>query len=582
VTTVLTDPVDDPCATGPVPLTAGPATWAAERGTATAFTFTDHAVSPPRRSSLTWAELARDTDDLARRLRAVAEPGERCAIMLPTGLEFVVGMLAAVRAGLVAVPLFGPDNRGHAERVRAVLEDCTPALALATAASVEAVEATGAVGRVLALDGPPDGLPAPSAVALHDPDPDDVAYLQYTSGSTRTPAGVVVTHANVVANCAQLVEAVAVHRDTNRSVTWLPLFHDMGLVAGVLLPVCTGISADLMDPAAFVQRPARWLDLLSGAPGTFSAAPNFAFDHCVRRVRDTDLERLDLGRVTALVNGSEPVRPATIERFAERFGPVGFRREAHRPSYGLAEATVFVATGPAGRGPVTVAFDAERLRTGEATPTAPDDDGARPLVSCGTPFGQTVVVVDPATRRPLPDGAVGELWCRGPNVAAAYHGGGARSRETFEATLAEEARGDLPAGPWMRTGDLGVVHGGDLFVTGRLKDVIIVDGRNHYPQDLEATAESADPELRQGLVAAFGVDDRADGEEVVVLAVRRRRDEDGSAARAVRRAVSSQHGVPVREVRFVSPHELPRTSSGKIARAASRRAYLAAEPAAAR
>ncbi|NMO89027.1 fatty acyl-AMP ligase [Actinomycetospora sp. TBRC 11914] len=574
MTTVLTDPVDDPCATGPVPLTAGPATWAAERGTSTAFTFSDHTVSPPRRSSLTWDELARDTDDLARRLRTVAEPGERCAIMLPTGLEFVVGMLAAVRAGLVAVPLFGPDNRGHAERVRAVLEDCTPALALATPAGVEAVEATGAVGRVLALGGTGDELPAPSGAELVDPDPDDVAYLQYTSGSTRTPAGVVVTHANVLANCAQLVDAVGVHRDTNRSVTWLPLFHDMGLVAGVLLPVCTGVSADLMDPAAFVQRPARWLDLLAGAPGTFSAAPNFAFDHCVRRVRDVDLERLDLSGVTALVNGSEPVRPATIERFAERFGPVGFRREAHRPSYGLAEATVFVATGPAGREPVTVAFDAERLRSGEAVP-ATDDDGARALVSCGTPVGQSVVVVDPVSRRPRPDGAVGELWCRGPNVAAAYHGGGERSRETFEATLADDARGGLPAGPWMRTGDLGVVHDGALFVTGRLKDTIIVDGRNHYPQDLEATAESADPEVRQGLVAAFGVDDRDEGEQVVVLAVRRRRDEDGSAARTVRRAVSSEHGVPVREVRFVPPHELPRTSSGKIARAACRRAYLA-------
>jgi acyl-CoA synthetase (AMP-forming)/AMP-acid ligase II len=362
-------------------------------------------------------------------------------------------------------------------------------------------------------------------------------------------------------------------------VTWLPLFHDMGLVTGVLLSACTGLGSDLIDPAAFVQRPARWLDLLAGAPGAFAAAPNFAFDHCVRRVRDADLERLDLRGVAALVNGSEPVRPATIARFAERFGPVGFRPEAHRPSYGLAEATVFVATGPPDEEPHAVAFDAERLRTGEAVATAAGDDAARALVSCGSAVGQSVLVVDPATRRPCPDGSVGELWCRGPNVAGAYHGGGERSRETFEATLAEDARGELPAGPWMRTGDLGAVHDGCLFVTGRLKDMIIVDGRNHYPQDLEATAESADPEVRQGLVAAFGVDDGGDGEQVVVLAVRRHHDEDGSAAKAVRRAVSAQHGVPVREVRFVPPHELPRTSSGKIARAASRQAYLAAEPA---
>ncbi|MCD2194125.1 fatty acyl-AMP ligase [Actinomycetospora endophytica] len=580
MTTVLNHPVADSCPAGPVPMVTGPATWAAERGTSTAYTFTDHAASPSYRSSLTWAELERDTDDLARRLLAVAEPGERCAIMLPTGLEFVVGMLAAVRAGLVAVPLFGPDHRGHAERVRAVLDDCTPALALVTPGSVEVVEATGAAGRVLALDGTTDALPAPSRADLPVPAPDDIAYLQYTSGSTRSPAGVVVTHANVAANCAQLVAAYDLHRDTNRCVTWLPLFHDMGLVTGVLLPVCTGLASDLMDPAAFVQRPARWLDLLAGGRGTFAAAPNFAFDHCVRRVRDADLERLDLSGVAALVNGSEPVRLATIERFAERFGPVGFRRDAHRPSYGLAEATVFVATGRAGTEPHAVTLDAERLRTGEAVP-APDHDTASTLVTCGTAVGQSAVVVDPAARRPQPDGAVGELWCRGPNVGQGYHGGGERSRETFGATLAEDTRGEHPAGPWMRTGDLAVVHDGSLFITGRLKDMIIVDGRNHYPQDLEATAESADPEVRQGLVAAFGVDG-GDGEQVVVLAVRRHRDDDGSAAKAVRRAVSAQHGVPVREVRFVPPNELPRTSSGKIARAASRQAYLADEPVGAR
>jgi acyl-CoA synthetase (AMP-forming)/AMP-acid ligase II len=483
-------------------------------------------------------------------------------------------MLAAVRAGLVAVPLFGPDHRGHAERVRAVLEDCTPALALVTPASVEAVEATGAAGRVLALDGTTDSLPAPSTVELTDPEPDDVAYLQYTSGSTRTPAGVVVTHANVAANCAQLVEAYGLHRDTNRCVTWLPLFHDMGLVTGVLLPVCTGLASDLMDPAAFVQRPARWLDLLGASAGTFAAAPNFAFDHCVRRVRDADLERLDLSGVTALVNGSEPVRLSTIEAFAERFGPVGLRPEAHRPSYGLAEATVFVATGPAGETPHAVTLDAERLRNGEAVTSTATDDTASTLVSCGMAVGQAAIVVDVEAGRPQPDGAVGELWCRGPNIGLGYHGGGERSAETFGATLAEDTRGEHPAGPWMRTGDLAVVLDGYLFITGRLKDMIIVDGRNHYPQDLEATAESADPEVRQGHIAAFGVDG-GDGEQVVVLAVRRHRDEDGSAAKQVRRAVSAQHGVPVREVRFVAPHELPRTSSGKIARAASRQAYLA-------
>jgi long chain fatty acid CoA FadD26 len=572
------------------------ARWAAEAPAARAFTFADYREDRAGvRETLTWSRLHRRAGALAARLGPVVGPGDRVAILAPSGLDFVVAFLGCLYARAVAVPLFTPDLPGHADRLAAVLADCEPACVLTTTRAAPGVhrflDARGVGSRprlvfVNAVRDPSPGSSRPPAVS-----PGDLAYLQYTSGSTREPAGVMISHGNVVANARQTLAAYATGDPPLTSVGWLPLFHDMGLVLSVAAPVLGGLHAVLMDPLAFLQQPARWLRLLAEHPGAVSAAPNFAYDLCAARVRDQDRHALDLSGVRTLINGSEPVRPATVARFQEAFGGCGLRPEAHRPSYGLAEATVFVSAAPPGQAPHVARLDRDGLARGVATPAGPDEGGAGAveLVSCGSPAGQQVLIVDPDTGRERPGGRVGEIWVRGPNVGLGYWGRPELTAQTFGARPASgpESAPDAPAGddrPWLRTGDLGVVHEGRLYVTGRIKDLIIVNGRNHYPQDLEATAQAAHPAIRRDHVAAFAVsaggDGHRDGGEAVVLVAEHARqvpepDRDpGEVARAVRAAVTARHGIRLRDFVLTGPDSVPRTSSGKVARAACRERYL--------
>jgi len=567
---------------------------AAERAHQRAFTFVDFPEpdSPGRHRTLTWGQLLVRAEAAAIQLAEVARPGDRAALLLPQGLDYVAAFLGCLMARVVAVPLFPPDLPGHEDRIAAVLDDCEPACALVTSESVRATQGSAAAVisaglPLLHVDGEVRTSSAPfGGLWTTDPDPDDVAYLQYTSGSTRAPAGVMITHRNVVANAAQGVAAFDIRNGPTTAVAWLPLFHDMGLVLSIATPLVAGFPSVLMDPMAFLERPERWLKLLGQFPGALSAAPNFAFEYCVARVAPEDLADVQLERVRALVNGSEPVRIDTLRRFQQAFAGVGLRANALCPSYGLAEATVFVTTDGPQAAPREVICRRDALAEGliavadgassGAVSEGVVSDATVSLVACGLPVGQELRVIDPVTKAPLPQDAVGEIVLRGPNIGLGYWKRAQQSAETFGLVL--PGTGDRP---WLRTGDLGALHDGRLLVTGRLKDLLIVDGRNHYPQDVEESIQGALSSVRKGRVAVFGVP-RADGELVVAVAEHRRdlipnEAVRGEADRAARARVSTAHGLRLDQLVLVPPGSVPRTSSGKVSRSACRIAFLRGE-----
>jgi acyl-CoA synthetase (AMP-forming)/AMP-acid ligase II len=361
------------------------------------------------------------------------------------------------------------------------------------------------------------------------------------------------------------------HEADSVIVSWLPHFHDMGLVYGVLGPIFAGVACYLMPPVTFMQKPLRWLQAISTFKGTHSAAPNFAYDLCVRKIKPEDLPALDLSRWAVAVNGAEPIRIETLTRFTAAFGAAGLRDTAFCPGYGLAEATLKVTATPRGRGPVCLTVDGAALDRGQVAVVEPGQPGARTLVSCGmTAIDTDVVIVDPAARRRCDAGAVGEVWVAGSIVAAGYWNRPADTADTFGARLADE-----DGGPFLRTGDLGFLHGGELYIAGRLKDLIIIRGQNHYPQDIEQTVESLGPSLRSHGCAAFSLD--ADGEERLIVAQEIEREARGAdltdLAGRIRQAVAEAHEVHVYDVVILRAGALPRTSSGKIRRQACRRAY---------
>jgi long chain fatty acid CoA FadD26 len=552
--------------------------WAEIAPDRRAFTFVDHPAPNSRgvHRTLTWQRLDLRVRAMAARLTEQAEPGARVALLCPQGTDYITGFLAALAARMVAVPLYPPGLPGQSDRLVGVLGDARPAVVVTTGRVL--AEVTDFCERaevpVLAADRVPDTAALDWRVPK--PDSDATAYLQYTSGSTRAPAGVEITHANVVANARQALAAYGADAHPVTCVGWLPLYHDMGLVLSVAAPVVRGVLSVLMDPTAFLHEPARWLRLLAAHPRALSAAPNFAYDYCASAVTEAQKEGLRLDGVAALINGSEPVRPGTADRFHAAFAAQGLAAEAHCPSYGLAEATVFVSAARPGRPLGRFALDRDALAAGKALPARPEDPRAVLLAGCGTPVGQRVRIVDPVAHALLAEGEVGEIWVQGANVGRGYWNNSAQTRRVFGASLGADAPGG-----WLRTGDLGTVLDGQLIVTGRLKDLIVVDGRNHYPQDVEATAQDAHQAVRRDRLAAFGVPSVAGGagERVVVVAEHTRStrlaDLDVPAlTRAVRAAVSARHGLRLADVVLVAPGTVPRTSSGKVSRALTRARYL--------
>jgi acyl-CoA synthetase (AMP-forming)/AMP-acid ligase II/acyl carrier protein len=409
-----------------------------------------------------------------------------------------------------------------------------------------------------------------SAVALPRLEESALAYLQYTSGSTATPRGVMVSHGNVLAHCKAMSLAGRVS-DHSRSLCWLPYFHDYGLLHGIIAPFYAGIPAYLMSPVTFLRRPLRWLEAVSRFSITHSGGPNFAYESCLRAVRQQHEWQADLSTWTVASCGAEPVHADTVERFSETFGPWGFRRTSFAPAYGLAEATLLVTMKQIGTEPTLLKVEAEALAASIVKESSGSERGSRTLVGCGEPLEETrVLIVNPTTKRSCQAGEVGEVWLAGAGIATGYWGRPEESETTFKAMITES--GD---GPYLRTGDLGFIHRGELFLTGRLKDLIIVRGRNYYPHDLEWTAEQAHSGLRRGCGAAFSVEGATGERVVLVYEIEKKLSEldMSEAMRCIRRAVADQYELEVHTVALVKSGTISRTSSGKIQRHVCRAAF---------
>ncbi|GAA1289432.1 hypothetical protein GCM10009609_65950 [Pseudonocardia aurantiaca] len=541
---------------------------------------------------LTYASLDREVRAVATGLRAHLAPGDRVLLLLPEGADFVRGFLGCMRAGVIPVPAYPPlpvQSRQRVETLRSIVADCQPRAVLSSA-SDEDVEAICGVAPDLAdlvWRRPAELLElTPDPAADHPATADGVAFLQYTSGSTSAPKGVVVTHGAIAHNLAMIAAGFDLD-EPPRMVSWLPLFHDMGLIGNLLYPLWAGGSSVLMTPMTFLKRPARWLRAISRHRAHVAGGPNFGFDLCVRRVRDREIEGIDLSGWRSAFNGAEPVRAATLDAFAERFAAYGFDPRAWWPCYGLAEATLLVTSVDPRLAPRRLTVDRDAFQQDLVIPVEVTAEAAAPaddittLVSCGTAkLDRTVLIVDPETGGPTPPGRVGEIWIGGPLLPVGYWDNERATEETFRAVPTEG-----PQLPYMRSGDLGFLHDGELYVTGRCKDLLIVGGRNHYPQDIEATIEESHEAIRKSCVAAFAVDDGGEERVVVVAGAGQGAVGPGENAAAKRAeivkaaavAVAAEHGIQLHDVAMVGPNAVPKTSSGKLRRAACRSSYLAGE-----
>jgi fatty acid CoA ligase FadD21 len=543
-----------------------------------AFTYTDYERDwAGVAETLTWSQAYRRTLNVANEVRRHGSTGDRAVILAPQGLDYIAAFLGAIQAGFIAVPLSVPQIGSHDERVSAVLADTEPSVILTTSAVAPSVteyveeligDAVPTVIEIDALD-----LNARNGAGARIKDAPDTAYLQYTSGSTRAPAGVKISDRNLAANFEQLMadyfpDLGGVAPPDTTIVSWLPFYHDMGLMLAVIAPILGGYHAEIMSPMAFLQRPSRWVQALASNTHAYSAGPNFAFELAVRKTSDEDMAGLDLGGVLTLVSGAERVHPATLERFVDRFARFGFRHEMMTPSYGMAEATVYVSTAATGGAPVVVDFDPEKLAAGTAERCA--SEAGSPLISYGVPESPIVRIVDPETRGECAAGTVGEIWVHGENVASGYWNKPEETERTFGGQLPDPSPG-TPEGPWLRTGDLGFISEDELFIVGRMKDLLIVYGRNHYPEDIEATVQ----EITGGRVAAISVPVEHTEKLVTIIEVKKRGDSDEEAMHKlsvvkndVTTAISKSHGLNVADLVLVGPGSIPTTTSGKIRRAA--------------
>jgi amino acid adenylation domain-containing protein len=541
---------------------------AGERPEERAFTFLRDGEEAE--ATITFGELDRRARGLAGWLAAESAPGDRALLVYPPGLGFVEALFGCLYSGLVAVPCPLPRTQRDLPRVQAIAADCGAALALTTVAALPKCNQLVGPGfapfRWLATDGAELGGAGELVAAA----PEDLALLQYTSGSTARPKGVMVRHRNLLANVAAIAYTAQTGVETV-AVSWLPHFHDMGLIGLILHAVFAGFHGVLMAPTAFLKRPSRWLRAISGYAATYSGGPDFGFDLCVRQVSTGDVKGLDLRSWQAAFSGAEPVRQATLERFAAKFASCGFRRSAFVACYGLAEATLLVAAGELGGGAPARRFSARGLEVGRLE-TVPADDPGRELVGCGKAApGVEVAIVDPETGAPRAAGEIGEIWTSGPGVAAGYWNLPAESDASFRARLTGGAGGE-----WLRTGDLGFLSGGELFVTGRLKDLIILAGRNLSPQDLELSAERSHPELVPHGGAAFAVESGERERVILVQEVARGASTPpAELIQAIRRQVAEDHDVSLDAVVLLHQGRIPRTTSGKIQRAECRRQVLA-------
>jgi 8-amino-7-oxononanoate synthase len=523
---------------------------------------------------LSYAELDRQARAIGAWLETQDLVGERALLLYPPGLEFIAAFFGCLYGGVVAVPVYPPRRNRSLERIQAIADDADAKVALTTDA---------VLSRVLPLIDETPHLKALTWLAtcqvpagleekwdMPDVHGDTLAFLQYTSGSTGTPKGVVLNHANLVHNSALIAHSFE-HTRSGKGVFWLPSYHDMGLIGGILQPLYIGRPNVLMSPMSFLQKPFRWLSAISRFGASTSGGPNFAYDLCVRKITPEQRATLDLSSWRVAFNGAEPVHADTIEAFCEAFEPCGFRRETFYPCFGLAEATLIVSGGYTYDPPVLRSFDAAALARGHVVDADPQTPGAKMLVGCGQNLpDQKIVIADPDTMTACPPGRIGEIWVQGPSVAQGYWQQPESTKTTFKARLKGTSEG-----PFLRTGDLGFTLDGELFVTGRVKDLIIVHGVNYYPQDIERTIQRSHPRLRHDCGAVFTVEAHGKEQLVTVQEIERRKQGNWTTVfETIRRAVSAEHELPLDAIVLIKAGSISKTSSGKIQRHACRSAYL--------
>jgi len=540
----------------------------------TAYTFLEDGETEAGR--LTYQELDRLARAIAFKLQSLDAVGSRALLLYQPGLEFIAAFFGCLYAGVVAVPAYPPRRNQNMSRLQAVVTDAQAVVALTTTSLLDNIEGRFAENPELAKLHwlTTDNIAGDLAQVWQAPEvsSETLAFLQYTSGSTGTPKGVMVSHGNLLHNSALINECFA-DTPNSRGVSWLPPYHDMGLVGGVLQPLYVGAPMILMPPVAFMQRPFRWLEAISRFKATTSGGPNFAYDVCFRKITPEQLASLDLSSWKVAFTGAEPVRAETLEQFAATFEPCGFRKEAFLPCYGMAETTLIVSGGLKIAPPIMRQVDGAALEQNQVVAATGKQESIRTLVGCGQNLlDQKLLIVDPESLTPCPDNQVGEIWVSGLSIAQGYWNQPDLTNKTFHAYLANT--GD---GPFLRTGDLGFLQDGELFITGRIKDVIIIRGQNHYPQDIELTVEKSHPALRAGCGAAFAVDVKGQERLVIVQEVERsylRKLNVHEVVGNIRASVAAEHALQVYATVLVKTGSIPKTSSGKIQRYACRAGFL--------
>ena len=544
-----------------------------------------------RTDSLNYRELHRKAMAIAGQLQSVCQPGDRALLLHPPSLDYIAAFFGCLYAGVVAVPAYPPRPKRPMVRLQTIIQNSQAKVALTTNAIISSLEKRLDQAPQLKTLGwlATDNLNLDYAQNWQAPDlsRDSLAFLQYTSGSTAAPKGVMVSHGNLIHNLDAIMAGFG-NNSQSKGVIWLPPYHDMGLIGGVLQPLYGNASVTLMSPLMFLQNPLRWLQAIARTKSNVSGGPNFAYDLCLRKINPEQLVDLDLSCWEVAFNGAEPINPQTLEQFAHKFAPCGFRYEAFYPCYGLAEATLIVCGGKKASPPVTKTVQAQALEQNQVISAMPGQLGSRTLVGCGHSLpDQRVVIVNPQSLAQCQEGEIGEIWVWGASVAQGYWHQPEATQATFEAHLA-----DTSEEPFLRTGDLGFMDNGELFVTGRIKDMIIINGRNHYPQDIEWTVEQSHSAIRPSCTAAFSVSVEGKEELVIVTEVERRylkylqqenhsnnnrQPEDldsNSLIESIQRAVSQHHELPVYAVVLLKPGTIPKTSSGKIQRHRCRAKFL--------
>ena len=539
--------------------------------------------------SLTYEQLAKEARVIAFTLQSNCTTGDRALLLYPSSLDYIVAFFGCLYAGVIAVPVYPPRLNRSFDRISHIIADAQPKVALTLESILNTLK--GKFSQTPELESlswittnkKSENLTIERKLPRLDNN--NIAFLQYTSGSTASPKGVTIDHSNLIENLEAIYQYFE-HGLHSHVISWLPLYHDMGLIGTILQPLYGGFCSTLMSPLMFLQRPLRWLEAISRYKGTSSGAPNFAYDFCVQKIKPKQITHLDLSSWDVAFNGAEPINHQTLEQFADLFRPYGFHRQAFYTCYGIAEATLMVSGGKKAAPVVTKKVETAALEQNKVAIGNDNENDCKIIVSCGQTIpNHKIKIVNPETLTQCSEREIGEVWVSGASVARGYWHQSELSKQTFASYLA-----DTKEGPFLRTGDLGFLNEEELFITGRLKDLIIINGSNYYPQDLEWIMEQSNTQIRSGYTAAFSVEMEGK-EQLVVMAeiersywknrlqandhIEKKYDSDESELiRAIKRAIFHNYNLEVYAVRLLQPGTIPKTSSGKIQRQACKYGFL--------